>query len=191
MFMKENEDSTRTSRKNSGASDVELAKALLLQNELSDSDVNRMMNPEDVQPKNPILTNLIKNHSQVACSKSNNNNCHEESSSCQPESPSNDAFRDIQSHVLLEPQNDRFASVKPIESIISKALRLEFSAFSTFAIKTSHNSRELNDLETAKLNELIVANKALSAPLQEDLSNLLGDECKFKVSAIKTKFLNK
>lgn len=39
----------------------------------------------------------------------------------------------------------------------------------------------LNDAERAKLNELIVANKALLAPLDEDITNLIGEDCKFKV----------
>lgn len=45
----------------------------------------------------------------------------------------------------------------------------------------NQSSRELNDAERAKLNELIVANKALLAPLDDDITNLVGDECKFKV----------
>lgn len=43
------------------------------------------------------------------------------------------------------------------------------------------NNRELNDAERAKLNELIVAHKALLAPLDEDISNLVGDDCKVEV----------
>lgn len=42
--------------------------------------------------------------------------------------------------------------------------------------------RELNDAERAKLNELIVANKALLAPLDEDITNLIEEDCKFKVT---------
>lgn len=41
--------------------------------------------------------------------------------------------------------------------------------------------RVLNDAERAKLNELIVANKALLDPLDEDITNLIGEDCKFKV----------
>lgn len=55
-----------------------------------------------------------------------------------------------------------------IESILCEAIKLEFE---TYTSNTRH-SRDLNDAERAKLNELIVANKALSSPLDEDLSNL-------------------
>lgn len=55
---------------------------------------------------------------------------------------------------------------------------MEYSAFSSFG---NQSSRELNDAERAKLNELIVANKALLAPLDDDITNLVGEECKFKV----------
>lgn len=65
-----------------------------------------------------------------------------------------------------------------IESILCEAIKLEYSAFSSFG---NQSSRELNDAERAKLNELIVANKALLAPLDDDITNLVGEECKFKV----------
>jgi len=60
---------------------------------------------------------------------------------------------------------------------------LEYSAFSSFG--GNQSSRELNDSERAKLNELIVANKALLAPLDDDITNLVGEECKFKVLLLK------
>lgn len=66
-----------------------------------------------------------------------------------------------------------------IESILCEAIKLEYSAFSSFG--GNQSSRELNDAERAKLNELIVANKALLAPLDDDITNLVGEECKFKV----------
>lgn len=44
------------------------------------------------------------------------------------------------------------------------------------------NSRELNDAERAKLNELILANTALLAPLDDDISGLMGDDFRFNVS---------
>nr|CAD7260282.1 unnamed protein product [Timema shepardi] len=65
-----------------------------------------------------------------------------------------------------------------IESILSEAIKLEFEAYSS--LKSNQNSRELNDAERAKLNELIVANKALHEPLDEDLSNLVGDDYRFE-----------
>nr|CAD7588929.1 unnamed protein product [Timema genevievae] len=66
-----------------------------------------------------------------------------------------------------------------IESILSEAIKLEFEAYSS--LKSNQNSRELNDAERAKLNELIVANKALHEPLDEDLSNLVGDDYRFEL----------
>jgi nuclear receptor subfamily 1 group I len=69
-----------------------------------------------------------------------------------------------------------------IESILCEAIKLEFSAYSTLG--GNQNSRELNDAERAKLNELIVANKALLAPLDDDITNLVGEECRFKVILI-------
>lgn len=67
-----------------------------------------------------------------------------------------------------------------IESILCEAIKLEFEAYS--CIPQSHsNSRELNDAERAKLNELIVANKALLTPLDDDINTLVGNEDKFKV----------
>ncbi|XP_034255825.1 nuclear hormone receptor HR96 isoform X2 [Thrips palmi] len=60
------------------------------------------------------------------------------------------------------------------DAILSEAIKLEFSAYSPRTLSVPHLhadgfplSRELNDAERAKLNELIVANKALLAPLEE------------------------
>lgn len=44
-------------------------------------------------------------------------------------------------------------------------------------------SRELNDAERAKLNELIVANKTLSTPVDEDATNWIAEDCR-KVSNV-------
>lgn len=66
-----------------------------------------------------------------------------------------------------------------IESILCEAIKLEFSAYSTLG--GMETRKILNDAERAKLNELIVANKALLAPLDEDITNLIGEDCKFKV----------
>lgn len=68
-----------------------------------------------------------------------------------------------------------------LESVIDEAIKLEYETVNSLAPSTSNN-RELNDAERAKLNELIVANKALYAPLDEDLSGL--DECSIKVRIV-------
>lgn len=66
-----------------------------------------------------------------------------------------------------------------IESILCEAIKLEFEAYSPLG--TSHNnSRELNDAERAKLNELIVANKALMTPVDEDVSQMIAEDCRLK-----------
>ncbi|XP_026282509.1 nuclear hormone receptor HR96 isoform X1 [Frankliniella occidentalis] len=60
------------------------------------------------------------------------------------------------------------------ESILSDAIKLEFSTYTprTLSVPYGHpeghlHNKELNDAERAKLNELIVANKALLAPMEE------------------------
>jgi nuclear receptor subfamily 1 group I len=72
-------------------------------------------------------------------------------------------------------------SIEPnsIESILCEAIKLEFEAYSSIA-QCHSNSRELNDAERAKLNELIVANKALLSPLDDELNNLIGSDYKFR-----------
>ncbi|CAH1170400.1 unnamed protein product [Phaedon cochleariae] len=83
----------------------------------------------------------------------------------------------------------RIYSVEPtsIESILCEAIKLEFEAFSSMAQYRSSNSRELNDAEQAKLNELIVANKATMIPVDNELTDLIGDDSKFKPTATQQK----
>ncbi|KAJ3639386.1 hypothetical protein Zmor_002747 [Zophobas morio] len=72
-------------------------------------------------------------------------------------------------------------SIEPnsIESILCEAIKLEYEAYSSIA-QCHSNSRELNDAERAKLNELIVANKALVTPLDDELNSLIGNDYKFR-----------
>lgn len=63
-----------------------------------------------------------------------------------------------------------------IESILCEAIKLEYESYSNLNL-TNSTSRELNDAERAKLNELIVSNKALYAPVDDDLSTLISDDC--------------
>jgi hypothetical protein len=83
------------------------------------------------------------------------------------------------------------------ESIIYQAIKIEYDGFSSnstsasasAASNASNNkpyaqpstSRDLNDCERAKLNELIVANKALDAPVEQDLSSFISDNCGIRV----------
>lgn len=66
----------------------------------------------------------------------------------------------------IEYNNDR---TNTLESIINDAIKIEYNLNG----KESSVNRELNDSETAKLNELIVAYKALFVPLDEDLTPLV------------------
>lgn len=56
-----------------------------------------------------------------------------------------------------------------LESIISNAINIEYNING----REPSINRELNDSETAKLNELIVAYKALFVPLDEDITPLV------------------
>ncbi|KAJ8687815.1 hypothetical protein QAD02_023609 [Eretmocerus hayati] len=51
-----------------------------------------------------------------------------------------------------------------VESVLYKAIKLEYSPSNLI-----HDNMDLNDTERAKLNELIIAHRALSAPLNEDV----------------------
>lgn len=76
--------------------------------------------------------------------------------------------------------SDDIEQPNSFESIISDAINVEYNRHN----KDPVVSRELNDAETAKLNELIVAYKALFVPLDEDISVLATNrqDCFDKVS---------
>lgn len=119
--------------------------------------------------ENPILTDLITNRNAEECTSQNL----ESSISADWNKNTADVTRDVLQDVQRIP-----IAANSIESILCEAIKLEYSAFSSFG--GNQSSRELNDAERAKLNELIVANKALLAPLDDDITNLVGEECKFK-----------
>ncbi|XP_053681744.1 nuclear hormone receptor HR96 [Sabethes cyaneus] len=106
----------------------------------------------------------------------------------QQEQLDTDLFQDIEGRTILP---------NTLESILMQAIRLEYEGYngsslgsagsgtSTVGQQHQHpaisgNSIELNDAERAKLNELIVANKALYAPVDEDLASLISDDCRIK-----------
>lgn len=70
-----------------------------------------------------------------------------------------------------EKDSNEMGNVRPntLESIINDAIKIEYN----WNGKESSINRELNDSETAKLNELIVAYKALFVPLDEDITPLV------------------
>lgn len=113
----------------------------------------------------PLLSSLINNN-DIPCNRNTNiflkNNT----------DVTRDVLQDVQ-RIPIEPNS--------IESILCEAIKLEYEAYSSLAQGHS-NSRELNDAERAKLNELIVANKALLAPLDDDITTLIADECRIKSS---------
>ncbi|EZA51375.1 hypothetical protein DMN91_007020 [Ooceraea biroi] len=119
--------------------------------------------------ENPILTDLITNRNAEECKNQNL----EPSASTDWNKNTADVTRDVLQDVQRIP-----IAANSIESILCEAIKLEYSAFSSFG--GNQSSRELNDAERAKLNELIVANKALLAPLDDDITNLVDEECKFK-----------
>lgn len=92
------------------------------------------------------------------------------------ESSSSTIIRNILNDVSDEP-----IQTNSLESVICDAIHLEYDVQPPFAKSPANiNTRELNEAERAKLNELIAANKALYAPLDEDLTGL--DECSINVS---------
>lgn len=64
--------------------------------------------------------------------------------------------------------------INTLESAISEAIHMEYDV--TSKSQESTKSRDLNESENAKLNELIVANKALYMPVEEDLSSLASND---------------
>ncbi|OAD59902.1 Nuclear hormone receptor HR96 [Eufriesea mexicana] len=124
---------------------------------------------KEKQVENPILTDLITNSSQEECIKQRD----ESNTGGDWNRNISDVTRDVLQDVQRVP-----IAANSIESILCEAIKLEFSAYS--ALGGMETRRVLNDAERAKLNELIVANKALLAPLDEDITNLIGEDCKFK-----------
>uniref|UniRef100_A0A336K580 CSON000745 protein n=1 Tax=Culicoides sonorensis TaxID=179676 RepID=A0A336K580_CULSO len=81
---------------------------------------------------------------------------------------------------ILEEISNKSIQPNSIESILCEAIKLEYDCFSLMSQNNSNN-RELNDSERAKLNELIVANKALYMPVDEDWANLISDSARQKI----------
>lgn len=144
--------------------------------------------------ENPILRDLITNRNTDECKNQNVEPSISIDWNKNTADVTRDVLQDVQRYIfniivilILYLQNAMKLdicfrepiAVDSIQSILCEAIKLEYSAFSSFS--GNQSSRELNDAERAKLNELIVANKALLAPLDDDITNLVGDECKFKV----------
>ncbi|CAG9862189.1 unnamed protein product [Phyllotreta striolata] len=143
-----------------------------LKNVLNSSDVIDRMEKDNnfncVLQSNPANTSGL-NRSSLSCttdsrSSSNDNNL--------DNSNSNSLIDNI-SNVMNDVQSVHSYDRSPIESILCEAIKLEFQAFSSIS-QIQSNSRELNDAERAKLNELIVANKAFLTPVDEEYEHLVG-----------------
>ncbi|KAG5328273.1 HR96 protein, partial [Acromyrmex heyeri] len=136
----------------------------------SGSDDSRYMpRSKGSHVENPILTDLITNR--------NSEDCKDQNLGPNTNADWNKNTADVTRDILQDVQRIAIAA-NSIESILCEAIKLEYSAFSSFG--GNQSSRELNDAERAKLNELIVANKALLAPLDDDITNLVDEDCKFK-----------
>ncbi|XP_014484951.1 PREDICTED: uncharacterized protein LOC106749735 [Dinoponera quadriceps] len=135
----------------------------------SGGTIRHTMKSKGSHVENPILTDLITNRNAEECKNQNLESSISADWSKNPADVTRDVVQDVQRIPI---------AANSIESILCEAIKLEYSAFSSLGVNQS--SRELNDAERAKLNELIVANKALLAPLDDDITNLVGDECKFK-----------
>lgn len=83
----------------------------------------------------------------------------------------NQKIASIPDQCVKESETESNCRENTLESIINDAIKIEYN----WNGKESSINRELNDSETAKLNELIVAYKALFVPLDEDLTPLVND----------------
>uniref|UniRef100_A0A8D8D545 Nuclear hormone receptor HR96 n=2 Tax=Culex pipiens TaxID=7175 RepID=A0A8D8D545_CULPI len=161
-----------------------------------DEDEDPNLHPSIPQPPADIKQ-FILNATQPA-SPSSTSLCYDAFPLPEPPQPpstdpsTDDLFADIESKSILP---------NTLESILVQAIRLEYEGYngSTSSGSSSGgsggssggsqaqqhlhgigNSIELNDAERAKLNELIVANKALYAPVDEDLGSLISEDCRIK-----------
>jgi nuclear receptor subfamily 1 group I len=66
-----------------------------------------------------------------------------------------------------------------IDSIINEAIKLEYEA-PDMANQMHSHSRNLNSVEIMKIHELLESNKALCAPVDEDMSSLIIGDCQIK-----------
>lgn len=79
--------------------------------------------------------------------------------------------KDIMQEILRIPTS----APDSIDSVLSEAIKLEFESYSALnkSFPTpSSNSRQLNDAEYAKLNELIVAHKGLDSPIDKEMEGV-------------------
>ncbi|XP_058464455.1 nuclear hormone receptor HR96 [Malaya genurostris] len=161
-------------------------------------------------PHTETIRSLIMDPQSIPpSSQSENASPSSTSQHCETSSPSFDSFLHLgaspaepnchrtaaeQSDVnLFQDIEGRSVLPNTLESILMQAIRLEYEGYNGSTLGSSGassssvgpqqsvtNSIELNDAERAKLNELIVANKALYAPVDEDLGSLISEDCRIK-----------
>ncbi|CAH0763213.1 unnamed protein product [Diatraea saccharalis] len=122
-------------------------------------------------PKQNSIRSLLTNGDTVTYSSPKMQHICEELPSTSSNPDVNKARDILQDVERIEPNS--------MESILCEAIKLEFEAY-TSVNPCSGSSRELNEVEQAKLNELIVANKAHHTPLDDDISQLIGDTAKLR-----------
>ncbi|XP_047526174.1 nuclear hormone receptor HR96 [Pieris napi] len=120
--------------------------------------------------KQDSIKSLLTNGDNISHAVISNEVNHEETPSTS-DADVNKAKEILQDVERIEPNS--------MESILCEAIKLEFEAYTSLT-NVNSSSRELNEVERAKLNELIVANKALNAPIDDDVSELIGDTSGFK-----------
>lgn len=130
-----------------------------------DSMIRNILSPKQFDENNPLLNYISINNNEQNC----NNNA------TSRKQVATDSTKDILEEVQRIP-----IEANSIESILCEAIKLEYEAYSSLA-QSHSSSRELNDAERAKLNELIVANKALLTPVDDDLSNMIAEDCGLKM----------
>ncbi|XP_060529883.1 nuclear hormone receptor HR96 [Cylas formicarius] len=123
------------------------------------------------------ISNLVNNNTTNNCDNDANDSAYASAHAYQPSSLNGTS--DVTKDVVEDVQRMTSGGTpgNSIESILCEAIKLEYEAYSSIAQSHPH-SRELNDAERAKLNELIVANKALLTPVDDDL-DLIGNNFKY------------
>jgi len=97
-------------------------------------------------------------------------------------SNNNNDYQEISTKLLNEISHDLNGQFQgsSIDSIINEAIKLEYDSEQVADEQTCYR-RELNDVEIMKIQELIDSNKALYAPVDNDLSTLVIGDCQIKV----------
>lgn len=120
---------------------------------------------------------MIQSMLEVSSVESPNSSVASPSSAFQSNSPfdtNNNDYRHNTTKLLQEISQD--VGRNSIDSIINEAIKLEYE----MPQAVSQQARELNDVEVMKIQELLDSNKALYAPVDEDLSSLLLEDCQIK-----------